>query len=110
MYNAGVVAWRPAGRAPGFPGEFDACLREIEAREDAPYELPGVDQVILNVLAQRHAGSTFLPLDAAWNERRAYRQHRTIPDWPAVAERGDAVIWHCLDSFDALWQECYEGR
>jgi hypothetical protein len=111
MFNAGVVAWRPAVTGRGFPDEFASCLRDaVYTAPEAVYTLPGPDQVFLNVLAQRHAGGWFHPLDSTWNERRAYLRHRTAPEWPVTDMRDDTVIWHCRDSFDRLWTDCYPGQ
>jgi hypothetical protein len=102
MVNAGVVAWRPAAGRVAFLEEYAACLHDLEDVEGALFMLPAVDQVILNVLAQRHAGSGFHLLDSAWNERRAFVRHSTMPDWPATGMREDAIIWHCRNTFNAL--------
>ena len=102
MVNAGVVAWRPAGGPVAFLEEYAACLRYIESDMDAFFMLPGADQVILNILAQQHAGGGFHLLDSAWNERRALVRHSTAPEWPATRMHEDAILWHCRDSFDAL--------
>jgi hypothetical protein len=104
MFNAGVVAWRPMGDAAGLPAAYNECLREVEAAGDAIYRLSCPDQVILNVLAQRHAGGPFQPLDPAWNERRAY-----CPRQPGAASGTTPMIWHCRHTFDRLWDDCY-GR
>jgi hypothetical protein len=109
MVNAGVVAWRRAGTGVDFLEEFAACLQTIEDAGEALFLLPCVDQVILNSLAQRHAGAGFLLLDSAWNERHALVRSRIVPDWPAIAMREDAIIWHCRDSFEALWEARYSS-
>lgn len=109
MVNAGVVAWRAVEDAHSFPAEYAACLRYIEHQEDAEaaiFFIPGVDQLILNVLARRHADGRFHLLDPAWNERRALWRHGTLPDWPTTGMR-DALIWHCRDSLDALYTARY---
>ena len=109
MVNVGVVAWPGASGDGSFIGDFAACLQYI-AKADALEALdllPCAEQAILNVLAQRHAGGRFHLLHSTWNERRAFESHSTNPDWPAVAVNEDAIIWHCRDSFEALWAAYY---
>jgi hypothetical protein len=110
MVNAGVVAWRPDGGCAAFLEEYEACLRYIEDAGDALSLLPCVDQAILNVLAQRHADGGFQLLHSAWNERHAFVRHSTLPEWPAIRMREDAIIWHCRDSFDALCEARYPAQ
>ncbi len=111
MVNAGVVAWRREDGESDFPVEYAALLRYIkqEDAEPAIFFIPGVDQLLLNVLARRHAGRRFRLLDSAWNERRALGRHSTLPDWP-VTGMEDALIWHCRDSVDALYRAYYAGQ
>jgi hypothetical protein len=105
MLNVGVVAWLGASGDGSFLEDFAACLRyfaEADAVEALDF-LPGAEQAIFNVLAQRHAGGRFHLLPSTWNERRALDRHSANPDWPAVPANEDAIIWHCRDSFEALW-------
>jgi hypothetical protein len=110
MVNAGVVAWRDVAGLAAFQEEYSACLRHIAEVPILVHALPAVDQVILNALAQRHAGGRFHQLDPAWNERRAFRQHRTLSEWPVTREHGDTILWHCRDSLDGLYAECYPDQ
>jgi hypothetical protein len=109
MVNVGVVAWPGASQDGSFLGDFAACLHYIAEADavEALDLLPCAEQAILNVLAQRHARGRFHPLHSTWNERRAFGSHSTNPDWPAVAANEDAIIWHCRDSFEALWAASY---